>query len=324
MAAKVALKCCANAHCHAVLRFAHILPVIALQFYANLSTCPKSHEPMEATSTRHISSETPRVMVVDGSKLVRRLIEGLLMKDLPGATVISCGSGEEAKVALNSGVIDLVTTSLRLPDMDGVDLAKYVRHGSPQAYIPIIVVSGDVNSRMQNREFSAEITDCFDKSLGPEALSAFIRGYIRPDTQATGTILYVEDSRVVAMATRKVLERHGFTVIHVVSVEEGLEKVETAKAEGKQLADLILTDVYLKGGLTGKELLEEVRARIGYNKGEMPIIVMTGDDNVANQVALMRAGANDMVTKPTEEKILLAKICFQLKVSQSIRKHLHA
>ena len=245
---------------------------------------------MEATSTRHISSETPRVMVVDGSKLVRRLIEGLLIKDLPGATVISCGSGEEAKVALNSGVIDLVTTSLRLPDMDGVDLAKYVRHGSPQAYIPIIVVSGDVNSRMQNREFSAEITDCFDKSLGPEALSAFIRGYIRPDTQATGTILYVEDSRVVAMATRKVLERHGFTVIHVVSVEEGLEKVETAKANGKQLADLILTDVYLKGGLTGKELLEEVRARIGYNKGEMPIIVMTGDDNVANQVALMQIG----------------------------------
>ena len=277
---------------------------------------------MEATSTRHISSETPRVMVVDGSKLVRRLIEGLLIKDLPGATVISCGTGEEAKAALNSGVIDLVTTSLRLPDMDGVDLAKYVRHGSPQAYIPIIVVSGDVNSRMQNREFSAEITDCFDKSLGPEALSAFIRGYIRPDTQATGTILYVEDSRVVAMATRKVLERHGFTVLVVVSVEEGLEKVETAKANGKQLADLILTDVYLKGGLTGKELLEEVRARIGYNKGEMPIIVMTGDDNVANQVALMRAGANDMVTKPTEEKILLAKICFQLKVSQSIRKHL--
>jgi len=279
---------------------------------------------MEATSTRHISSETPRVMVVDGSKLVRRLIEGLLMKDLPGATVIACGTGEEAKAALNSGVIDLVTTSLRLPDMDGVELAKYVRHGSPQAYIPIIIVSGDVNSRMQNREFSAEITDCFDKSLGPEALSAFIRGYIRPDTQATGTILYVEDSRVVAMATRKVLERHGFTVIHTVSVEDGLEKVETAKANGKQLSDLILTDVYLKGGLTGKELLEEVRARIGYSKGEMPIIVMTGDDNVANQVALMRAGANDMVTKPTEEKILLAKICFQLKVSQSIRKHLQS
>lgn len=275
---------------------------------------------MEATVTRHISSETPRVMVVDGSKLVRRMIEGLLAKDLPGATVISCGSGEEAKVALGSGVIDLVTTALRLPDMDGLDLVRFVRHNSPQAYIPIIVVSGDVNARMQNRELGNEVTDYFDKSQGPEALSAFIRGYIRPETEATGTILYVEDSRVVALATRKVLERQGFKVIHVVSVEEGLEKIETAKEQGEQLADLILTDVYLKGGLTGKELLEEVRARIGYNKGEMPIIVMTGDDNVANQVALMRAGANDMVTKPTEEKILLAKISYQLKVSQSIRR----
>lgn len=275
---------------------------------------------MEATVTRHISSETPRVMVVDGSKLVRRMIEGLLAKDLPGASVISCGTGEEAKAALASGVIDLVTTALRLPDMDGLDLVRFVRHSSPQAYIPIIVVSGDVNARMQNRELGNEVTDYFDKSQGPEALSAFIRGYIRPDSEATGTILYVEDSRVVALATRKVLERQGFKVIHVVSVEEGLEKIEVAKEQGQQLADLILTDVYLKGGLTGKELLEEVRARIGYNKGEMPIIVMTGDDNVANQVALMRAGANDMVTKPTEEKILLAKIGFQLKVSQSIRR----
>jgi CheY-like chemotaxis protein len=277
---------------------------------------------MEATVTRHISSETPRVMVVDGSKVVRRLIEALLAKDLPGATVISCGTGEEAKAVLSSGVIDLVTTALRLPDMDGLELAKHVRQHSPQAYIPIIIVSGDVNVRVQNRELGQDVTDYFDKSLGQEALSAFIQGYIRPAQQATGTILYVEDSRVVAMATRKVLERQGFSVIHVVSVEEGLEKVETAKVAGQQLCDLILTDVYLKGGLTGKELLEEVRARIGYGKGEMPIIVMTGDDNVANQAALMRAGANDMVSKPTEEKILLAKVCFQLKVSSNIRAQL--
>jgi CheY-like chemotaxis protein len=277
---------------------------------------------MEATVTRHISSETPRVMVVDGSKVVRRLIEGLLLKDMPGATVISCGTGEEAKAAVSQGVVDLVTTSLRLPDMDGVELAKYVRQHSPQAYIPIIVVSGDVDSRVQNREIGHDVTDYFDKSLGQEALSAFIQGYIRPGSAVGGHILYVEDSRVVALATRKVLEGKGYKVTHVVSVEEGLEKIETAKADQVQLCDLILTDVYLKGGLTGKELLEEVRARIGYNKAEMPIIVMTGDDNVANQVALMRAGANDMVSKPTEEKILLAKVAFQLQVSGNIRKRL--
>ena len=79
---------------------------------------------MEAALTRHITTETPRVMVVDGSKVVRRLIEQLLKADLPGVTVLSCETGAEAKQHLESGVVDLVTTALRLPDMDGLDLAK--------------------------------------------------------------------------------------------------------------------------------------------------------------------------------------------------------
>jgi CheY-like chemotaxis protein len=70
------------------------------------------------TITRHVTSETPRVMVVDGSKVVRRLIEQLLIKDVPGVTVLSCESGAEAKQALQNGVVDLVTMALRLPDMD--------------------------------------------------------------------------------------------------------------------------------------------------------------------------------------------------------------
>lgn len=279
---------------------------------------------MEATITKHISSDTPRVLVVDGSKVVRKLIEAVLTRELPGATLISCATGEEAKAALGAGVVDLLTTSLRLPDIDGFELARYVRQNSPQAYIPIIVVSGDADSRVQSREVSHDITDYFDKSLGPDALGSFIRGYIRPATQALGTVLYIEDSRVVALATRKALEKHGLKVVHFVTVEDGLEHIEAAQRAGEALSDLILTDVYLKGGLTGKELLEEVRSRIGLGKGEMPIIVMTGDDNVANQVALMRAGANDMVSKPTDEKVLLAKISFQLSVSQRYRARMRS
>ena len=279
---------------------------------------------MEATITKHISSDTPRVLVVDGSKVVRKLIEAVLTRELPGATLISCATGEEAKAALGAGVVDLLTTSLRLPDIDGFELARYVRQYSPQAYIPIIVVSGDADSRVQSREVSHDITDYFDKSLGPDALGSFIRGYIRPATQALGTVLYIEDSRVVALATRKALEKHGLKVVHFVTVEDGLEHIEAAQRAGEALSDLILTDVYLKGGLTGKELLEEVRSRIGLGKGEMPIIVMTGDDNVANQVALMRAGANDMVSKPTDEKVLLAKISFQLSVSQRYRARMRS
>jgi CheY-like chemotaxis protein len=272
--------------------------------------------------TRHVTSETPRVMVVDGSKVVRKLIEQLLVKDVPGVSVISCETGAEAKAALQEGVVDLVTMALRLPDMDGLDLAHYIREHAPQAYIPIIVVSGDVQERLVNRSFGDDVTDYFDKSLGFNALSAFIRGYVRPESEAGGEVLYVEDSKVVAMATRRMLEKNGLRVTHVISVEDALAHLETAKAQGRIPGpDVVLTDVYLKSGLTGKDLLEKVRGpEYGYTKAQLPILVMTGDDNPANQSALLRAGANDLVQKPIEERLLVTKLVFQLRVGRMMRE----
>ena len=276
---------------------------------------------MEAVLTRHIASENPRVMVVDGSKVVRRLIEQLLKADLPGVTVLSCETGAEAKQQLESGVVDLVTTALRLPDMDGLDLARHVREHAPQAYIPIVIVSGDVNERLINRELSEVVTDYFDKSLGFNALSTFIRGYVIPEAKTTGEVLYVEDSRVVALATRRMLEKYGLTVLHVVSVEDAIALLETAMAQGRTPGvDVVLSDVNLKGELTGADLLATVRNEFGYAKGQLPVLIMTGDDNPQNQAKLLRAGANDLVQKPIEERLLITKLLFQMRVARHVRQ----
>ena len=276
----------------------------------------------EAALTRHIASEAPRVMVVDGSKVVRRLIEQLLKADLPGVTVLACENGAEAKKQLEAGVVDLVTTALRLPDMDGIELARFIREHAPQAYIPIIVVSGDVNERLISRELTEYVTDYFDKSLGFNALSAFIRGYVVPESQASGEVLYVEDSRVVALATRRMLEKYGLTVLHVTSVEDAVAHLETGMVQGRIGCDVVLSDVNLKGELTGGDLLERIRNEFGYPKGQLPVLIMTGDDNPQNQAALLRAGANDLVQKPIEERLLITKLLFQMRVSRHLREQL--
>jgi CheY-like chemotaxis protein len=274
-----------------------------------------------ASLPQHLSSDTPRVLVVDGSRLVRRLIEGVLKAELPGAVVLSCENGKAAKRELESGVVDLVTTALSLPDMDGVELAHYVREFSPQAYIPIIVVSGDVQERLVARSLSHDVTDYFDKSLGFDALAEFIRGYVHPAEVANGEVLYVEDSRVVALATTRMMEKFGLAVTQVTSVEAAVELLEAAKSEGRAPgADLVLTDVNLKGELSGGDLLELIRGGFGYGKGELPVLVMTGDDNPKNQAALLRAGANDLVHKPIEERLLITKLVFQLRVARKLRQ----
>jgi CheY-like chemotaxis protein len=83
----------------------------------------------------------------------------------------------------------------------------------------------------------------------------------------------------------------------------------------------VLSDVNLKGELTGGDLLERIRNEFGYSKGQLPVLIMTGDDNPKNQATLLRAGANDLVQKPIEERLLITKLLFQMRVSQHVRQH---
>jgi CheY-like chemotaxis protein len=271
---------------------------------------------MSSQDLRHLQDTAPRVMVVDGSKLVRKMIGDVLVREVADAELIACSSIDEARAALQQGAVNLVTTSLSLPDGDGFALARAVREASGQTYVPIIVVSGGAQDALEARRFTEDVTDYFDKGLGYGALAAFIRGYVHPEPIPGARVLYVEDSKVVALATKRMLERHGMAVKHFVGVEEALEYLEPLRGQDDPGADLVLTDVYLKGELSGSDLLDRLRNDFGYGKRRLPILVMTGDANPQNQSDLLRAGANDLVLKPIEERLLVTKTLFQLRVAR--------
>lgn len=266
---------------------------------------------------KHLVDDAPRVMVVDGSKLVRKLIADVLQRELPAVEVVGCASIEDARMALAAGPVNLVTTSLTLSDGDGLALARLVRETAGQAYVPVIVVSGDAQQHLEQRRFTDYVTDYFDKALGHEALATFIRGYVQPETIPGATILYVEDSRVVAEATKRMLERQSLNVLHVMTAEEAFALL-TAESLGRSShrIDLVLTDVTLKGELSGLDVVERVRVDFGYGKRRLPVLVMTGDGNPLNQSGLLQAGANDLVQKPIEERLLVTKVLFQLRLSR--------
>ncbi len=272
---------------------------------------------MQPQALKHLEGPATRVMVVDGSKLVRKLIADVLQRDLPGVEVIGCDSIEDAQLALAQGPVDLVTTSLTLRDGDGLALARMVREAAGQTYVPVIVVSGDAQQHLEQRRFTEYVTDYFDKALGHEALATFIRGYVQPQTIPGATILYIEDSRVVAEATKRMLERQQLNVLHVVSAEEAFTLL-TAESLGRSRhrIDLVLTDVTLKGELSGRDVVQRVRVDFGYGKRRLPVLVMTGDGNPHNQTGLLQSGANDLVLKPIEERLLVTKVLFQLRLAR--------
>ena len=270
-----------------------------------------------AQELRHLISDAPRVMVVDGSKLVRKLIADVLRREVPGVQVIGCSSIAEARAALEQGDVHLVTTALALPDGDGLEIARSVREAAGQAYVPVIVVSGDAQQHLEERRFTEFVTDYFDKSLGHEALATFIRGYVQPEPVPGATILFIEDSRVVAETTRRMLERQSLKVVHVLKAEDAFALL-TAESLGLSTHkfDLVLTDVILKGELSGRDIVQRIRVDFVYGKRRLPILVMTGDSNRDNQAELLQAGANDLVLKPIEERLLVTKVLFQLRLAR--------
>jgi CheY-like chemotaxis protein len=271
---------------------------------------------MSARDVRHLTTETPRVMVVDSSKMVRRLIGDMLQRDLPGVEIVGCAGLTEVQAALTEGPVDLVTTALVLMDGDGLQVARHVRAAAGQRYVPVIVVSGDAQAHLEARRFTEDVTDYFDKAEGYAALATFIRGYVNPAPMPDARVLYVEDSKTVAIATRRMLEAHDITVLHMSRGDDALAYLQAHQGQDDVGADLLLTDVTLEGEVSGLDLLRAVRNDFGYGKRRLPVLVMTGDGNRDKQSNLLREGANDLVLKPIEERMLVTKTLFQLRMAK--------
>ncbi|MEM7171875.1 MAG: response regulator [Pseudomonadota bacterium] len=110
--------------------------------------------------------------------------------------------------------------------------------------------------------------------------------------------LVVDDSKVVRMVARKILETLGF------SVEEAADGREAMNACEASVPDVILLDWNMPN-VTGLEFLQELRAR---DDMEQPIVVFCTTENDMDHIQkAIEAGANEYIMKPFDSDILESK-----------------
>ncbi|MDM8561706.1 response regulator [Candidatus Parabeggiatoa sp. HSG14] len=267
--------------------------------------------------------KTNRIMIVDRSEVARSIISHILQKEMQDSYIVTCGSAEEAMEYLHREKFDLITTSLLLPGLDGLDLCHEIRKSEKQHFSPVIVVSSDADRRLLREGFSAGVTDYFNKSLGYKRLVEFIKDVSQRHAGLVGRILYVEDSPSTAQATQNVMEKHGLYITHVTNAEEAFQLLKNTRdlpdnnVEKKDF-DIVFTDFFLEGQMTGGDLLYAIRTQLHYSRQEMPVLVITIEDNRQCQAEIFHAGANDFITKPIMEEVLIARVKSLLLV-----KHQH-
>lgn len=257
-----------------------------------------------------------RIMIVDGSAVSREIVARIFRAVIGGVEVTTCAGGKEALEHLSQYKYDLVTTALTLADLDGLELCQQLRALTEHHYTPVIIISSDIDDHLLKKGFAAGVTDYFDKSRGYPVFSKFIKTFCQLHTGMVGRVLYVEDSKTAATMARRIMERHGLKITHVTSAEEALALLKAQRPSGNVEFDIVITDFYLQDEMTGGDLLHAIRSMEHYSRQELPVLMITGSDDARTQVDAFHAGANDFVTKPLLEEVLMARIRSLLLVKQ--------
>jgi len=110
--------------------------------------------------------------------------------------------------------------------------------------------------------------------------------------------LIVDDSKVIRMVAKKILQELGF------QTEEAEDGRMALQACLKQLPDAVLLDWNMPN-MNGIDFLRELRKLPG---GENPIVVFcTTENDIEHIQEAITSGANEYIMKPFDSEILQAK-----------------
>jgi DNA-binding response OmpR family regulator len=119
-------------------------------------------------------------------------------------------------------------------------------------------------------------------------------------------ILIVEDDKDLREVLRDLLTDSGYLVWTADDGTTALSMIQ------KNEPNLILLDLGLPT-LTGEAVVREAKKTYP----EIPIIILTGKDSVADKVTGLNLGADDYITKPFEPDELMARIKARLRMMQA-------
>lgn len=112
----------------------------------------------------------------------------------------------------------------------------------------------------------------------------------------TNTIALVDDDRNILTSVSMALEAEGFTVKTYNDGEEGLKGITSAPP------DLAVLDIKMPR-MDGMEVLSRLR-----EKSSLPVIFLTSKDDEIDEVLGLRMGADDYITKPFSQRLLIERI----------------
>ena len=125
----------------------------------------------------------------------------------------------------------------------------------------------------------------------------------------TTTIALVDDDRNILTSVAIALEAEGF---RVRSFSDGAEAL---RALAERPADLVVLDIKMPR-MDGMEVLTRLR-----RDSQVPVIFLTSKDEEIDEVLGLKMGADDYITKPFSQRLLIERIRAILRRRQTAADH---
>ncbi|MBN2194026.1 MAG: response regulator [Polyangiaceae bacterium] len=272
----------------------------------------------QVPSMRPVGAERERLLIVDDNQTNRSILEELLTSWSVRHGSASSGPAalellEEAHATGDPFTIALV--DMQMPGMSGLDLARDVHRDSRFERLRILMLTSLGESAARAEGLPQWVERVLVKPVRQAELAAALPS-VRPHTDSgrprsfslpttTGDenryrLLLVEDHPLNQEVMKDMLGELGFPV---EVAEHGQEALERLAAKD---FSLVLMDCQMPV-LDGYDATREIRKR-EHNSGaaRMPIIAVTAHALVDEREKVLRAGMDDIVTKPVQTASLRA------------------
>ena len=241
------------------------------------------------------------VLLVEPSPTQAHLVERMLRHQ--GVTrVTQVAGGAEAMAALRDpDPGQVVISSLYLPDMAGTDLVAAMRAEPMLETIPFILISSETRPQMLEPVRQSGACSIVAKPFSEQQLSRAL--YAAVDNLAPPEeldIAEIENLRVLLVddssASRHYL-RHLLEDLGVERISECTNGREAVAVLQDSLFDLVITDYHMPE-MDGRELTEYIRQQSW--QADVPVLMVTGEQNMGRLAAVERAGVSAICDKPFE------------------------
>ena len=254
------------------------------------------------------------ILLVDSTPLYRDILQQNFGR-CRGVQFLLVPTQAEAMAVARQQSFDFFVLAWQLADGGGVELARQLRESGLAPVAPIVMLTGSPTAELAQQAMLSGVTELFRKQ-DVEELVTFMRHFLDANQPLFGRVLYIEDAREQREALVAQLQDWGLTVDSFSSADEAWE------AFLRNDYDLVLSDLYLGGHMSGARLINRIR-RQALPKGGTPVLAVTAFDDPARRIELFHLGIDDYVLKPVIPVEMRARLHNLLVRKRAIERNQH-